>query len=103
MNDGYNEFGMDERKFRQFVLHFIISFSVYNSSYPHFWVHYQTNPAKQHFYPPSPYKIYCPHSQDAQASGCCSQALGKFLLTFPVCFTFHCMTVSTNRYHQHLM
>ena len=23
--------------------------------------------------------------------------------TFPVCSTFHCMTVSTNRYHQHLM
>lgn len=76
MNDGYNEFGMDERKF-------IISFSVYNSSYPHFWVHYQTNPAKQHFYPPSPYKIYCPHSKDAQASRHCRQAFGKHLLTFP--------------------
>ena len=44
----------------------------------------------------------CHHSKDAQASGCCSQALGKFLLTFPICSTFHCMTVSTNRYRQHL-
>lgn len=42
------------------------------------------------------------HLKDAQASGCCSQALGKFLLTFPVCSTFHCMSVSTSRYHQHL-
>ena len=45
---------------------------------------------------------YAHHLKDAQASGCCSQALGKFLLTFPVCSTFLCMTVSTNRYHQHL-
>ena len=51
---------------------------------------------------PHSYKIDCPRMKDAQASGCCSQALGKFLLTFPVCSTFHCMTVSTNRYHQHL-
>ena len=45
---------------------------------------------------------YAHHLKDAQASGCCRQALGMFLLTFPVCSTFHCMTVSTNRYHQHL-
>ena len=34
--------------------------------------------------------------KDAQASGCCSQALGKFLLTFPVCSTFHCMRSNLN-------
>ena len=31
------------------------------------------------------------------------KALGKYHLTFPDRSTFHCMTVSTNRYHQHLM
>ena len=51
---------------------------------------------------PSPCRRYAHRLRDAQASRCCSQALGKFLLTFPVCSTFHCMTVSTNRYHQHL-
>ena len=76
---------------------------MYNSSYPHFWVHYQTNPAKQHFYPPSPYKIYCPHSKDAQASRHCRQAFGKHLLTFPARSTFLWMSVSTNRFRQHLM
>ena len=28
-------------------------------------------------------KLNSHHMKDAQASGCCSQALGKFLLTFP--------------------
>ena len=51
---------------------------------------------------PHSYKIDCPRSKDAQASRCCRQALGKNLLTFPARSTFHCMTVSTNRYHQHL-
>ena len=51
---------------------------------------------------PHSYKIDCPRSKDAQASGCCSQAHGKNLLTIPVCTAFHCMTVSTSRYHQHL-
>ena len=33
---------------------------------------------------PYSYKIDCPRSKDVQASRCCRQALGKYLLTFPV-------------------
>lgn len=62
----------------------------YSSSYPLFGVHYRTNLSEQYDWHPSPCRRYAHHLKDAQASGCCSQALGKFLLTFPVCSTFQC-------------
>ena len=85
------------------TLFFTFSFSTHRTWRFHLLVHYQTNLSEQYGCHPSPYKRCCHRLKDEQASGCCSQALGKFLLTFPVCSTFHCMTVSTNRYHQHLM
>lgn len=37
---------------------------------------------------PHSYKIDCHHSKDAQASRCCRQALGKYLLFFYCSFCF---------------
>ena len=81
---------------------FTFLFSTHSVWRSHPQVHCQPSLSWQCCWHPWPYKMYAHHSKGAQASGCCSQALGKFLLTFPVCSTFHCMTVSTNRYHQHL-
>ena len=67
-----------------------------------FWLILQFNAINSIARHPSPCRRYAQHLKDAQASECCSQALGKCHLTFPVCSAFHCMTVSTNRYHQHL-
>lgn len=42
---------------------------------------------------PHSYKIDCPRSKDVQASRCCRQVFGKYLLTFPAHSASLCMSV----------
>lgn len=47
---------------------FGVSLVEYSSSYPLFGVHYRTNLSEQYGWHPSPYRIYCHHLKDVQAS-----------------------------------
>ena len=85
-----------------FLLCFTFSSSTHRTLQSHPLAHYQQSLSIQYSWHLSPCRRYAQHLKDAQASGHCYHVLGKFLLTFPVCSTFHCMSVSSNRYHQHL-